>query len=234
MIGSNIIFEASLDLNDQDVGHEYTRWPQTQLLVYYREAIQLVGNKLKDWFVKQVIVEVAPGGNWQQVCCDCTKIKRVIGEATEDGRVINYLRKLSDVEENTWAGPVVRCETTNREAYRMESYSINSGDASQFRIDPAVPLGQTHYILVECYRQPSGSLDEDVPDLCAPIVKQWILYRALSVDMENNPAIITLAKLHRDTFFELLNAAIASEALEEQKDGDLRTVQNPPTQRVSA
>ena len=58
------------------------------------------------------------------------------------------------------------------------------------------------------------------------MVKQWMLYRALSMDSENNPAITQLAASHRDTYFKLVEAEMARKLLEENADGRVRAVSN--------
>lgn len=223
---AEVIREVSMDLNDQDVGYEYTRWSVDQLQTYLREAIVDVSNKLQDLFLDKVVVKVQVGAGWQ-AACGCTDIVRILGESTQDGRLLRYIKRSADIEENTWVGSVVgRCRTSPKD-YTMLGYTINSNDKSEFRIEPPIPPGVNKYVLIECYQQPEVvTLATTVPTEAIAIIKQWMLYRALSVDSENNPTIIELAGKHRDTFFDLLQMAMAQREKERSEDGSrVRTVQ---------
>ena len=57
------------------------------------------------------------------------------------------------------------------------------------------------------------------------MVKQWMLYRALSVDSENNPTITELANTHQKTYFNLMKALLEAEEREKMLYDDLRAVQ---------
>lgn len=222
MNGADIIYEVSLDLNDQEPGYEYARWTREQLQIYLKEGLLHLSAAMKSWFVESEIVELKPGANWQQVC-DCTKLLRIIGETDSEGNIIRYLSRQEDSEMNLWAGPVRRCPVSAAD-YEIESYSISSTRKNAFTVHPPVPLGVTKFVMVECFAQPKGGMDDEVPADAVPIVKQWMLYRALSVDSENNTAIIGLAKAHNDSFFNLIKMAIEFERMEEQRHGTTRTV----------
>lgn len=231
MNGADIIKEVSLDLNDQEPGYEYTRWSVPQLQSYLREALLHIGKRMRSWFTERLVLEVLPGADWQKGCV-CEDIIRIVGESTKDGRIIRTLRRLDDDDENTWPSDPYRCAVVGKD-YKMESYSISRTDGSLFRVIPPVPYGSKKYVVAECYVEPDGDLAKDVRSDAVMIVKQWMLYRSLSVDSENNPTITALAKEHKQTFFDLLNLAIQTEMLEKAEDGSIRTVQNRSSQRSS-
>lgn len=225
MLSSDVIREVSSDLNDQEPGHEYVRWTVAQLQSYLREALIDVGANLHDLFFEKVVVRVQPGAGWQEAC-DCNSIVRIVGETDPRGRVIRYLSRSLDIEENTWAGPVERCYIHPKD-YAMTGYTVSAVDDKEFRVFPPVPPGVSKYVLIECYHRPKGDdLNENVPDEAVAMVKQWMLYRALSVDSENNPTIIELANNHRATFFNLLQAAMLRRAMERTDGNSVRAVQN--------
>ena len=94
----------------------------------------------------------------------------------------------------------------NPKNWKGRDYFIEAnGDA--FFIEPAPPVGQHTYALVECATIPTR--DElingaDLPtELKAPVI-QWALYRAKMVDSENNSTIFSVANAHKVTFFQLL------------------------------
>lgn len=229
---SEVIREISVDLNDQEPGHEYTRWSVDQLQIYVREGLTIVGRTLKDLFTDEVIVKVSPGAGWQSAC-DCTLVHRIVGETDKYGNILRYLTRSLDKEENTWPGPVQKCPEPPKD-YVMTGYTTSSTDEKKFKIVPPVPVGIDRYVLVECYRSPTSTgLDESVPDEAIPIIKQWVIYRALSIDSENNPTIINLAQTHRKSFDDLLQLAVAIRKQEQQDDDNLRAIPKSPPQQVS-
>ena len=204
MKGSDIIYEVSLDLNDQETGYEYTRWSKTQLESYLREAVVQVSRYDRSRFQERKVVKVQPGGNWQTVC-DCTRIVRIYGETDAKGNIKRNLRRIDDVERDIWPGsPFDDCTTLN-DPYVMDGYTINESDGGEtFKIVPPVPEHETRYVSLLCYVTPDVTSKSDIPDDFVLAVKQWMLYRALIVDSENNQAIAQIANQHRETFFALV------------------------------
>ena len=100
---ADIIREVSLDLNDQEPGHEYVRWPFVQLHSYLREGLIDVSYRLKDLFTSSVVIEVESGEYWQKACT-CTKVLRVVGLSTPQGRITRRLRRYLDTDEFIWVG----------------------------------------------------------------------------------------------------------------------------------
>ena len=229
MTGADIIREVSLDLNDAEPGYENTRWSVELLQSYLREALTLVSRSMKSWFAERRVVELQPGGVWQEACA-CDEIIRILGESTSSGRLLRYLRRLEDSEEYTWAGDVDVCPASDK-SYRMLSYSLSSVKESEFRVYPPVPVGAKRYVLVECYTAPTGDQSADVPSEAVPAVKQWMLFRALAIDSENNAAIMQLAGAHKTVFYEMMTLFEKEKA--EEANGSLRAVQNQAPQRVS-
>ena len=223
MNGADIIRDVSLDLNDQEPGHEYTRWTQTQLQTYLREALIQVSASVRSWFTKRMTVEVLPGADWQEVC-SCSEIIRLVGETNAKDRLIRYLHKYEDSDTLTWVSDVDSC--VDPSAYKMSGYMVSNVDKSLFRVIPTIPGGQTRFVRVECFARPDGALESDVPDDAMPMVKQWMLYRALSVDSENNSTITQLANTHKETFFSLLKMAVELDE-RDKRDGRVR---NAPQQ----
>lgn len=222
---ADVIRDVSVDLNDQVPGYEYTRWSIGQLQTYLREALIDVSTQLRDLFIERIIVKLKPGGSWQ-TACDCTSILRIVGEVTADGDLLRYLSRSLDIEENTWAGPVQGCRVAPKD-YVMTGYTTSAVDDKEFKVSPPVPPGVTKYVMVECYKRPDGEdLNGSVPDEAEAMIKQWMLYRALSVDSENNPSIIELAATHQKTYFNLLQAAVLRREMEKMDDGNrVRAVQ---------
>lgn len=223
MTGADIIYEVSVDLNDQEPGYEYTRWPVHQLQSYLREALLYVGKRMQDWFIERVILTVEPGADWQTGCPD-GDIIRIIGESNKNGALLRTLRRVDDDDSAIWPSESFRCVQPGN--YKMESYSVSATDSSMYKVYPPVPYGGVRYVLAECYTEPDGGLTTSVNAQAVAIVKQWMLYRALSMDSENNPTIVQLAQEHKKTFFDLLNLVTQTELLETADDSSVRQVRN--------
>ena len=229
MKAARIIEDVSRDLNDQEPGYEYTRWTQAQLASYLREALLDAAPYVKDLFLAKTVVRAEPGGGWQKAC-SCTDIVRIEGVSDADGRLLYSLQRLPDDDAYDWEGRTAgRCATAS--AWKGRGYAVNSADESEFRLAPPLPGGLPDvYVLVRCYALPEdvdGSTD--VPSELEAAVKQWMLYRALSVDSENNAAITELAVRHRQSYTDLLNRMIQrrkdEEAERERRDHPVRPVQ---------
>lgn len=222
MKGSDIIFEVSLDLNDQEHGYEYTRWSKTQLESYMREAVVQAARYDRSLFQERVIAKVEPGGNWQSVC-DCTRIVRIYGETDAKGNLKRNLRRIDDAEQDIWPGSPYNTCTSLNDPYVMDGYSINSSDGGEtFKIVPPVPEHETRYVSLLCYTTPDVDSTSDVPDEFVAVVKQWMLYRALVVDSENNSAIAQIANQHKENFFAMLKELHELALEEELRYGSVR------------
>lgn len=228
-----IIFDVSRDLNDQVDGAAYIRWTQGQLHSYLIEAVTQLSALYKQLFHKQVVVRLKSGDVWQEAC-DCTHIIRVVGESTWDGTVTRQLREMSDESVYKWPGSVLdHCRPSSADS-ELNGYSISSVKDSMFKVHPPVAPGREKFVLVECYSQPGEkelqSTSYDVPDRLVQAVKQWMLYRALIVDSENNPAIIQVADTHMKVYTaltqELSMESAKQEAEQHASSSGVRAVQN--------
>jgi hypothetical protein len=229
MKAGRIIEDVSRDLNDQELGYEYTRWTQAQLMSYLREALLDAAPYVKDLFLEKVVVKVEPGGGWQKACT-CDEILKIEGVSDADGRLLYSLQRLPDDDAYDWDGRRPgRC--MNPSDWRGQGYAVSSVEDSEFRIYPPLPGGLSDtYVLVRCYGMPEDvDGDTDVPSELLAAVKQWMLWRALSVDSENNSAILELASRHRASYGDLLGRMIKrrqeEEAERERRDHPVRPVQ---------
>lgn len=229
---AEIIDDLSVDLNDAEAGHEFERWTRDQLRSYITEIFIVIAREFRDEFIKQTVVHIEPGEDWQSTCA-CTDILRVIGESDSCGNIIRRLSRKRDIEANYWDGTLLHCSVSAKN-YQIQDYEISKTDPSKFRVIPPVPYGQTKYVVVECYSTPDvRSYDADVPDEFVAMVKQWALYRALIIDAENNPAIAQIAQTHLQTHNALMQTALNQRIrykafADEREDNPVRAVQNTP------
>ena len=223
----DIIRQVSLDLNDQESGYEYTHWPYEQLASYLQEALDYVYGALKYLFTAKVVVPLEYGDVWQSAC-QCDDIQRVLGTTNAEGtRILKRLRKRTDDDNIFWRSD---SSCSRGKPYEAESYMINATDHRSFMVFPPVPAtAPRQYVLIECYMPPAVHSDEDMPFEITGAVKQWMLYRAMMIDSENNAAIAEIGLKHRETFFKLVEDLVKMRLLEEAKDegnGAIRQAQD--------
>ena len=220
----DIIRQVSLDLNDQESGYEYTHWPYEQLASYLQEALDYVYGALKYLFVAKVVVPLEYGDVWQSAC-QCDDIQRVLGTTNAEGtRILKRLRKRTDDDTILWRSPTAAICARGR-TYEAESYMINATDHRSFMVFPPVPAtAPRQYVLIECYMPPAVHSEEDMPFEITGAVKQWMLYRAMMIDSENNAAIAEIGLKHRETFFKLVEDLVKMRMLEEARDAGNGTV----------
>lgn len=214
----DIIRQVSLDLNDQEPGYEYTHWPYEQLASYLQEALDYVYGALKYLFAAKVVVPLEYGDVWQSAC-QCDDIQRVLGTTDAEGtRILKRLRKRTDDDNILWRSPTAAICARGR-TYEPESYMINATDHRSFMVFPPVPAtAPRQYVMIECYMPPAVHSEEDMPFEITGAVKQWMLYRAMMIDSENNTAIAEIGLKHRETFFKLVEDLAKMRLLEEAKD----------------
>ena len=212
----DIIRQVSLDLNDQESGYEYTHWPYEQLASYLQEALDYVYGALKYLFTAKVVVPLEYGDVWQSAC-QCDDIQRVLGTTNAEGtRILKRLRKRTDDDNIFWRSD---SSCSRGKPYEAESYMINATDHRSFMVFPPVPAtAPRQYVLIECYMPPAVHSEEDMPFEITGAVKQWMLYRAMMIDSENNAAIAEIGLKHRETFFKLVEDLVKMRLLEEAKD----------------
>ena len=175
MKAARIIEDVSRDLNDQELGYEFTRWTQVQLASYLREAVLDAAPYVKDLFLAKKVVRVEPGVGWQKAC-SCDDILKIDGVSNADGRLLYTLHRIPDDADWDWDGGLPgRCADPS--SWRGRGYVVNSVDDSEFRVVPPKPAGTPDaYVLVRCYDVPEDvTEDTDVPSELLAAVKQWML-----------------------------------------------------------
>lgn len=201
----DLVKQVSIDLNDNAVGYEYTTWSEEQLAAYVIEGLQVAFTLRPDLFMHAEVIPLENGTSVQRPC-NCTKIRRIYGVSTKDGRVLYSLRKRKDSEKLNWFGHTCPVNPRN---YRIYEYVIdNQGDT--FYVNPPPPAGQTTYVMLECAEAPTADniSTYNIPvEIEAPAI-QWALYRARMVDSENNNNVFTVALRHKEACFQLLNAQV--------------------------
>lgn len=203
----DLVKQVSIDLNDYAAGHEYTTWTYEQLAAYVLDGLQVAFTFRPDLFLHTVVIELEPANSVQRPC-NCTQIRRVYGISTKDGRVLYGIRKRKSSDNLQWYGKT--CPVDPKHWKARDYYIDAEGDV--FYIEPAPPVGQTTYALIECAQAPTmEDLDNgfEMPTELQSATIQWALFRAKMVDAENNTTIFNVANFHKQTFFQLLQVQVS-------------------------
>lgn len=213
LIGS-LLDLLAVDLNDAAPGHAFTTWSKEQLGAYLEEAVQLAFLERPDLFLEERVLKVEPCSIRQEVEC-CTRIRRVLGQCTADGRVTHMLRPRKLDVRLVWTGRTCPVSPKN---FRLSQYAIDDTDDSIW-LWPQVPAGVDVYVRVQCAVMPTEVDDDyDVPTELQAAVLQWALYRAKVVDAEVNQAVAQIAGDHKQTFWQLLRASADVAPIGEEVD----------------
>lgn len=226
MTPDDIVRQVSIDLNDYAPGHEFTTWPAAQLKAYVIEGMQTAFIYRPDLFIKTKVVKLTPGSAVQKFC-DCTQVRRVLGQCNANGRLLYPVRKKKHTDKTMWFGR--KC-AVNPAQYKLREYSIDD-DTDAVWVDPIPPGGQDVYVLIECSEEPTAENVTEVSTELRAAVIQWALFRAKMVDSENSTTISAVAKEHKTTFFQLLKAQVVLKTLVESDSTGLSAQQ---AQQVNA
>lgn len=234
MLAQQVILSVSIDLNDQEPGHEYIHWSYEQLRQYLLEAMQQICQVAHKLFIRRKIVRVESGATWQKACCDCDQIIRVIGETDEDGNLLHTLRRIQDNPDNQWPIAVADICPVTDETYEMEGYSISNIDDSYFQVVPAVPEGSVRYIMLECFVGVHAMPDDyEINWRLVSLCRMWMIGRAYMMDSENNQGVFELGQRYLQMYeklFQQFSQTIDAEEKEKYIGNDFRVGESSASQ----
>lgn len=198
-----LILSISGDLNDNEDGYHNQTWTERQIREWVAEGVNLVYDKRPDLFMEQKVIPVTPCSIIQDTC-DCGVIRRVLGHSTKNGRLLSLMRKQGLEASLQWRGTSCRRATGK---YSPTSYALDAMTDTLY-VWPEMPPHEEAYILVECASRPDqDSINEHVDDGYVTAVKQWVLWRAKSMDAELSSAAMSAAQMHYKAFFDVLGVA---------------------------
>jgi hypothetical protein len=197
MIVQAVIDQLAADLNDP----ASVVWTREQLRRWLSEAAVFLAQNKPGLFNQTQVLELKSCVEYQEICpCFTLKPDSVLGQSTIDGHIIAPLTFRSDDLILRWNG--ASCSSRTK-PFRLREFSI-SADGQSLRVFPAIPPRETVYLAVRCEVLPDFEDDAaEVPSEFAVIAVQWVLYRAKSMDQENNPVILQSAVDHKESFFIL-------------------------------
>lgn len=209
------VTDASVQLNDQQVGREFTRWSRALLVSYLNDALAEIAAHKPEAFAKQVSLDLEPG-----------RIQR-IDKALDDDRPGARLVSIDTNKDGSSAyeadfdltqafAPFNCCvdplelDKQGRPIYRVVSYSINPKDTRTFTVSPPVPAGLSAVVratvmgLVPMY---SAQNDFDTvvdaePKYQAAIL-DYMVGRAFEIDTES-PSSRSNADRHLGRFYTMM------------------------------
>ena len=213
----SLVAKIASDLNDNEDGYAYQTWQANQIRGWIVEGVSLVYEKLPDLFMQNKIIQVTPCSIIQDTC-GCDIIRRVVGQVTESGRLIQPLRQRGLEISFQWSGKPCRKALRAGEVFKLESYAIDDVTDTLY-VWPEVPPHITVYIEVQCAVRPTDITDNDeVGGAYEAAVIQWVLWRAKSMDMEVSPAALSAAQLHYRAFFDLLGLSVDAKTVIHKRD----------------
>jgi hypothetical protein len=186
------------DLSDPDS----VTWTRRQLTWWLEEAVRNFIKYQPGAFAKNEVIKLEPGQEYYSVCpCAQLEYDNVLGQSTPDGRIIKPLRPRTDDLSMRWFPD--QCVKRSK-PFLLNEFAITK-DGNGFRVFPEIPPDTEVYIAVRCDVVPDlTDLETDIADETIPGLVQWVLYRAKSMDSENNPAIYYAARDHKENFFMLV------------------------------
>lgn len=193
------------------VDFKHKVWTTEQIADYLQEGIDGVFNARPDIFIERFTVKLEPCSSVSEIC-ECSNLRRVLGQSTADGRIIRRLRKRDNSDEVIWLGRR-DCSVSARN-FQLREYSIDT-TANTLWVYPPVPAGLDIYVVVECSVRPEDlSSDTDIPLEAATAAIQWALWRAKSIDSESNNLIYQVAAGHQAAYWRIIAAQNQADAVQ--------------------
>lgn len=205
------------DLNDNTPGYSYQTWTADQIREWVTEGESLIYDKRPDLFMERKIIQVEPCSIIQDTC-ECDAVRRVIGQVSKSGRLLNTMRERGLEISFQWTGKSCVKRPKPGQGFRLESYAVDTVSGDLY-VWPEIPLGIDVYIEVECSVRPTEMKDTDeVSAEYYAAIKQWALWRAKSMDMEISSAAMSAAQVHYKAFFDLLGLPVDTQVVIHKKD----------------
>jgi len=210
-----LVIRAARLLNDYaDDGDQFVRWPKPVLLDYLNEALCQVSAHRRDAFAAQAVLQLKPGPQQtlDSAYLDIVSLGRNMTRAPDGSPVLGD----QIVEQNQKFAAVFRkkpclaSQACSADAvYAAKSFARNPVDPAVFDVTPPVPVGSNAEVMATVIRKPPklsmGDLNKCVGVKCefeAALI-DWMLYRALSTDMESEVSAKMSAR-HETSFYNLL------------------------------
>lgn len=153
-------------LNDDEPGHEFTRYKKKDLIAAYNAALCLAAKYREDKFTEYHIVKLT-GGQYQDARGCCTKILDVVDQTDADGNTIKQIvgtRKTATTVRRVWNKASCLSSAQASEAdkgYLVVTASVDRNMDGRFKVDPPVPCDVDAYVRVKCVSVPCPLTEAD-------------------------------------------------------------------------
>lgn len=198
-------------LNDDEPGHEFTRYPLDKMVAAYNAAMCLVYKYRQDLFTEWRIVKLT-SGKYQDMRGCCDRILDVADQTDEQGNVIKSLqgaRNTTTTVKRNWKKPSCIARPNAPDGYVIDNASIDSNMNGRFEVNPPVPCEVDAYVRVKCVAGPCpvdvANINAEVNAECDMAVAAWyfVLARMQAGDRFSNGAGQNMQYNHR-MFFDIL------------------------------
>lgn len=217
---------ASVLLNDQQVGREFTRWSRALLVSFLNDALAEIAAHKPEAFARQEELRLEPGR--------VQHIESVVGMGNE----IPLGARLVSIDTNADGSTVyeadydltqafapfnccdepLELDRHGRPRYRVVSYSINPRDTKSFTVSPPVPAGLSPVVratIVGAIPQYTAQSHFSTPVYIEPkyqaAILDYIVGKAFEIDTES-PSSRTNADRHLGRFYTMLGVKYRYEA----------------------
>lgn len=196
--------EVSRQLNDQQIGHEYTRWPRTYLISYVYDGLLQVALYRPDAFSTVADVTLVPGIRQKLPDGMTTLVSFVdpLNVTNDDFGLTRAFDKKTCPEDLDCDGNVV---------YTVSSYNYDLRNPGYFFVSPPVPNGLAKPAVVKI----TGASAPPVVDATwwlkqlpgdvkyyNPVIA-WALSRAYEIDTESENSF-RLMNYQRSEFYRMM------------------------------
>jgi len=206
MDAADLLKACAFELNDLEPGHEYTRFPQDELIEYLNEGLAQLA-VLKPTLFRTIITLPLGAGAQQKVPENVESIEDLTFNLNADDSLGPAILPGNYALERTYGKGV--CPSAGD--YVVRSYIALPTTGAFFFVDPPVPPGQTIRVQAVVTVAPqvitTANTPVDLPN-ASPLtyrnhLKDWMLYRAFAKDTESQTSA-TLSQAHFKAFYTAL------------------------------
>lgn len=198
-------------LNDDEPGHEFTRYPIDKMLAAYNDALCLVYKHRPDLFTEWTVARLTPG-KYQDVRGCCDQVLVVADQVTAQGGVIKELtgtRNTTTTTKRHWRKPSCLVHPDADGGYAISNIDIDGNMNGRFTVDPPVPPGLDVYVRLKCVQPPCpvnvAQVNDGFDAACDMNAAAWhfVLARMLTGDRFSQAANRDM-DFHYKMFYQIL------------------------------
>ena len=201
-----IIEELGLMLADCD----HVTWPKSLLKHWIHESQGLIANVAKHRNTEIVEVDLVQGSiqslpsGYEEFVSIPEMSDGSLSDQNNSSKIGNRFEAVEIVKCTDGASSSVTMGSSSSATYELSAWSAEPMSASTFYVVPPVPSGFTGTISVLATKTVSESDDAEIAAWAHPMVVNWVMYRALGVEIESESSATRSAR-YLDDFYKLLS-----------------------------